>query len=147
MTNMTQSQQSFEKDLAAAPLPKRKRSAQGGSPIPSEVIVKRHAAVLGLASLVQAFPYEVPQWMPETLVTLAGCVSDPTPIAVSLRIQNRDCTLALADGLFWMQPTVSKTFTDFRRTHQDNWHEDMQKFTEDQLSVLSDLLISPSYYA
>ncbi|KAJ3050497.1 hypothetical protein HK097_008547 [Rhizophlyctis rosea] len=117
--------QSFENDLAAAPLPKRKRAAQGGAPIPSEIIVKRHAAVLGLASLVQAFPYEVPSWMPETLVTLAGCVSDPTPIA----------------------PTVSKTFTDFRRTHQDNWHEDMQKFTEDQLGVLSDLLISPSYYA
>ncbi|KAJ3037851.1 hypothetical protein HDV00_001266 [Rhizophlyctis rosea] len=115
----------FESELAAAPLPKRRRTAEGMTPVPTDTIVKRHAAVLGLSSLIQAFPYEVPKWMPETLVILAKCVSDPNPIA----------------------PTVSKTFADFRRTHQDNWHEDMREFTEDQLYLLSDLLISPSYYA
>lgn len=43
--------------------------------------------------------------------------------------------------------TIRKTFSDFRRTHSDTWHEDITKFTEDQLSLLSDMLISPSYYA
>ena len=36
---------------------------------------------------------------------------------------------------------------DFKRTHQDNWAEHKQAFTEDQLAVLTDLLVSPSYYA
>jgi len=80
---------------------------------------------LGLSCLVQAYPYEIPNWLPEVLVILAGCISDPSPIST----------------------TVSKTFADFRRTHQDTWHEDMTNFTENQLHLLSDLLISPSYYA
>lgn len=37
--------------------------------------------------------------------------------------------------------------SDFRRTHHDNWQEHKQKFTEDQLLVLTDLLVSPCYYA
>ena len=37
--------------------------------------------------------------------------------------------------------------SDFRRTHHDNWQEHKQKFTEDQLLVLTDLLVSPRYYA
>ncbi|CAG8478849.1 9710_t:CDS:10, partial [Acaulospora colombiana] len=90
-----------------------------------EAVLIRHAGVLGLSCLVDAFPYEVPKWMPEVLVKLADCISDPVPI----------------------QTAVKKTFTDFRRTHQDTWHEDMKQFTEDQLSLLSDMLISPSYYA
>ncbi|ORY39104.1 hypothetical protein BCR33DRAFT_662528, partial [Rhizoclosmatium globosum] len=90
------------------------------------LVVRRHAAVIGLSSLVLAFPYDVPVWMPEVLITLSTCISDQAPIAV----------------------TVSKTFADFRRTHQDTWKEEgMKAFTEDQLSILSDLLISSSYYA
>ncbi|KAJ3146965.1 hypothetical protein HDU86_008326 [Geranomyces michiganensis] len=88
-------------------------------------IAKKHAAVLGLAALVQAFPYDVPSWMPDVLVTLAKCVGDSVPIG----------------------PSVSKTFADFRRTHQDNWQNDLMAFNEDQRELLSDLLISPSYYA
>jgi len=49
--------------------------------------------------------------------------------------------------LFSTQSTVRKTFSDFRRTHTDTWHEDMLQFDEDQLSLLTDMLISPSYYA
>ncbi len=43
--------------------------------------------------------------------------------------------------------TVKKTLSDFRRTHHDNWQEHKQKFTDDQLLVLTDLLVSPCYYA
>ena len=46
-----------------------------------------------------------------------------------------------------LQVIVKKTLQDFKRTHQDNWHDHKQKFTEDQLTVLTDLLVSPSYYA
>ena len=46
-----------------------------------------------------------------------------------------------------VQGTVKKTMSDFKRTHHDSWSEHKQKFTDDQLTVLADLLISPSYYA
>ncbi|CAG8443048.1 10173_t:CDS:10 [Funneliformis mosseae] len=115
--------------LLETKVPPRKRTVQAPrATLPpgfQEAVLTRHAAVLGLSCLVDAFPYEVPKWMPEILVKLAECISDPVPI----------------------QTTVKKTFADFRRTHQDSWHEDMKQFTEDQLSVLSDMLISPSYYA
>ncbi|KAI9033800.1 hypothetical protein CLU79DRAFT_851017 [Phycomyces nitens] len=110
-------------------LPKRRRHPTTGKVIEpagfAEAMLKKHAGVLGLSCLVNAFPYEVPKWMPLVLCELAGCMSDPAEI----------------------QSTVRKTFSDFRRTHSDAWHEDMNKFTEDQLSMLSDMLISPSYYA
>lgn len=47
----------------------------------------------------------------------------------------------------FLQMTVKKTLSDFRRTHHDNWQEHKQKFTDDQLLVLTDLLVSPCYYA
>ncbi|KAG7228067.1 hypothetical protein INR49_005689 [Caranx melampygus] len=43
--------------------------------------------------------------------------------------------------------TVKKTLSEFRRTHHDNWQEHRQCFTDDQLLVLTDLLVSPCYYA
>lgn len=46
-----------------------------------------------------------------------------------------------------LQGTVKKAMSEFRRTHYDSWSEHKQKFTDDQLAVLADLLISPSYYA
>ncbi|KAL1919118.1 uncharacterized protein VTP21DRAFT_2500 [Calcarisporiella thermophila] len=115
--------------LLETPLPSRKRlnsTERASTPVGfHEALLRRHAGVLGLSCLVQAFPYEVPEWMPAVLVQLAGCITDPAPI----------------------QATVRKTFADFRRTHQDTWHEHVLQFTEDQLSLLTDLLISPSYYA
>ncbi|KAL7748215.1 Proteasome activator BLM10 [Sorochytrium milnesiophthora] len=111
--------------LIAAPLPKRAREQQSQSTEYSAAMRQRHAGVLALSALVAAFPYEVPKWMPEVLVKLADHISDPVPI----------------------QTTVKQTFSDFKRTHQDTWHLDSQRFTEDQLSLLMDVLVSPSYYA
>ena len=48
---------------------------------------------------------------------------------------------------YFFQGTVKKTMSEFKRTHYDSWSEHKQKFTDDQLGVLADLLISPSYYA
>lgn len=92
--------------------------------VSNEVIRKCHASVLALGALILAFPYEIVDWMPESLVALSHCVSYVSPIG----------------------PEVKKIFAEFRRTHQDNWQEDKTKFSEDQLYELSDLLISPSYY-
>lgn len=46
-----------------------------------------------------------------------------------------------------LQMTVKKTLSNFRRTHHDNWQQHKQQFTDDQLLVLTDLLVSPCYYA
>jgi proteasome activator subunit 4 len=74
---------------------------------------------------VLAFPYEIPQWMPQVLVALAECNSNPSPIPESIR----------------------KMFREFKRTHQDNWAKQKEVFTDDELYVITDLLISPGYYA
>ncbi|KAI8644413.1 hypothetical protein BD408DRAFT_340596 [Parasitella parasitica] len=113
-----------------AKIPKRKRDKVTGRNIEpagfADAVLQKHAGVLGISCLVSAFPYEVPEWMPVILCQLADCMSDPAAE---------------------IQGTIRKTFSDFRRTHSDTWHEDMLKFDEDQLSILSDMLISPSYYA
>lgn len=45
------------------------------------------------------------------------------------------------------QATIKKTLSNFRRTHHDTWRDHKVMFTDDQLAVITDLLVSPSYYA
>lgn len=91
----------------------------------SRAILLRHAGILGLSSFIVSCPYDVPDTLPPVLMLLADHLHDPVPIST----------------------TVKKVFQDFKRTHQDNWAEHKLAFTEDQLAVLTDLLVSPSYYA
>lgn len=91
----------------------------------SENIVKRHGGVLGLCAIVLSSPYEIPMHVPEALMLLCEHSHDPDVI----------------------QKSIKKTLSEFRRTHHDSWHEHREKFTEDQLVILADVLISPSYYA
>jgi proteasome activator subunit 4 len=54
----------------------------------------------------------------------------------------------LADGHSMQIPislTVQKCASNFKKTHQDTWHEDSKRFTEDQLAALSTLLTGSSY--
>ncbi|CAG0888612.1 unnamed protein product [Cyprideis torosa] len=90
-----------------------------------ECIIRRHRGVLGLCAYVSAFPYDVPLDMPDVLMIIGNHLSDPAPIGT----------------------TVRKTLSNFKRTHHDNWHEHKRKFSDDQLATLTDLLVSPSYYA
>uniref|UniRef100_A0A8D2L1E2 Proteasome activator subunit 4 n=1 Tax=Varanus komodoensis TaxID=61221 RepID=A0A8D2L1E2_VARKO len=93
--------------------------------IPPADLVKRHAGVLGLSACILSSPYDVPTWMPQLLMDLSAHLNDPQPIEM----------------------TVKKTLSNFRRTHHDNWQAHKQQFTDDQLLVLTDLLVSPCYYA
>ncbi|KAI8894304.1 hypothetical protein BC833DRAFT_605412 [Globomyces pollinis-pini] len=116
----------FQTSLTENRLPKRNRNSKIEKDQEySSKLNRRHAAVLGLAALALAFPYEIPDWMPSVLVQLAACHSDPSPINATVRL----------------------TFGEFKRTHQDNWDEHKLKFTEQDLYTVSDLLYSPSYYA
>lgn len=49
----------------------------------SENTVTRHAGVLALAAIVQAFPYSVPSFLPGVLMLLCPHATDDQPIKVS----------------------------------------------------------------
>jgi len=51
--------------------------------IPVEKMIQRHAGVLGLCAYVQAYPYDVPELMPQVLMDLSSHVNDPQPIQVT----------------------------------------------------------------
>jgi len=111
-------------EWAAAPIPKR---AKGGVPEDgsAEAMRKRHAGVLGLAALVGAYPYDVPEWMPDVLVQLAGHVLDPSPINQAVR----------------------QAFGEFWRTHQDAWPMLKESFGDQHMAALTNLLVAPTYFS
>uniref|UniRef100_A0A8C5A3D9 Proteasome activator subunit 4 n=1 Tax=Gadus morhua TaxID=8049 RepID=A0A8C5A3D9_GADMO len=113
--------------LCLTSLPKKKTRALGSAvdTVPSADLMRRHAGVLGLSACILSSPYDVPTWMPQLLMDLSAHLNDTQPIEM----------------------TVKKTLSNFRRTHHDNWQEHKQQFTDDQLVVLTDLLVSPCYYA
>ncbi|XP_053680435.1 proteasome activator complex subunit 4B-like [Anopheles nili] len=91
----------------------------------ANAVLARHTGVLGLCAFISAYPYEVPEFVPNVFEHLGAHMNDPQPIPATIR----------------------KTMGDFKRTHHDNWEVHQLKFTEDQLAVLSDLTIPASYYA
>ncbi len=46
----------------------------------------RHGGVLGLIGVVLGFPYDIPSWMPNVLVSIAAHSKDPAPIKVSFTL-------------------------------------------------------------
>ncbi|KAI9659709.1 MAG: hypothetical protein M1831_003607 [Alyxoria varia] len=107
-------------------------SGSASSPAPggieqSRVVITRHAAVLGLGALVQAFPYTSPppKWMPAVLATLATrAAGNPGVVGKS------------AKGIV----------SDFKKTRQDTWHIDVKAFETEQLEDLEGVLWK-SYFA
>ena len=91
----------------------------------SDQLPSIHGAVLGLTAFVSSAPYSITEDMPDTLCRLADYNSLPDPFRTSVRL----------------------CLSDFKRTHYDNWQQHKQHFTTDQLDIISDVLLSPSYYA
>ncbi|CAG09459.1 unnamed protein product, partial [Tetraodon nigroviridis] len=111
-------------------------------------LVRRHAGVLGLSACILSSPYDVPTWMPQLLMDLSAHLNDTQPIEVSAIVAFIPLVLeGAATTRVCLQMTVKKTLSNFRRTHHDNWQQHKQQFTDDQLLVLTDLLVSPCYYA
>ncbi|PTB65615.1 hypothetical protein BBK36DRAFT_1121195 [Trichoderma citrinoviride] len=119
----------FEKELDQNPMPKRGPKLPG-TETPVDVhkqINRRHAAVLGLGALVEAFPYATPppKWMPEVLATVARrAAGDPGVVGKA------------AKGIL----------SEFKKTRQDSWTVDQKYFTQEQLEDLEGVLWK-SYFA
>ncbi|KZF24962.1 putative proteasome activator subunit 4 [Xylona heveae TC161] len=100
-----------------------------GTPTPEQTkaVLFRHAAVLGLGALVQAFPYmsPPPAWLPEVLATIA--------------------VKAAADA-GTVGKSVKSILSDFKKTRQDTWHVDVKVFSPEQLEDLEGVLWK-SYFA
>jgi proteasome activator subunit 4 len=99
----------FEDELERNPMPKRKRHL-AGTDTPVDIhkqITRRHAAVLGLGALIEAFPYATPppEWMPEVLAMLARkAAADPGVVG-----------------------KATKTIlSEFKKTRQDSWTVDQK---------------------
>ena len=88
-------------------------------------------------------PYDIPESLPPVLMLLADHLHDPVPIPATVKKVFQVCTKVFPKDMRLFHVCCQ----DFKRTHQDNWAEHKQAFTEDQLAVLTDLLVSPSYYA
>jgi len=70
--SLTCQQDRFVKLLRRSPLPNRQ------SPVYNAAIRQRHAAILGICSLIDSYPYTVERWMPELLSNvLAEHAYDP----------------------------------------------------------------------
>lgn len=85
-----------------------------------------HGAVVGLSSVVNAFPYiqPIPKWIPESLSILSGWTRFTGFIGQA----------------------VKNAITDFKKNRSDTWHIDKEYFTLDQLEDLEGVNWR-SYYA
>ncbi|KAI4243092.1 MAG: hypothetical protein L6R40_003642 [Gallowayella cf. fulva] len=119
----------FTKMLVDSPLAKKSKSnvsgRSTGTSTPtaehSKLVLSRHAAVLGLGALVQAFPYSSPppSWIPGVLTTLANKANnDPGMVGKS----------------------VKSILSDFKKTRQDTWQTDLKAFTQEQAEDLDGVL-------
>ncbi|KAG6036121.1 hypothetical protein E4U41_005765 [Claviceps citrina] len=127
-------QKRFEQELEQNPMPKRRPNAPR-SETPVDIhsqITRRHAAVLGLGALIEAFPYATPppEWMPEVLATLARkAAGDPGVVGKATK----------------------SILSEFKKTRQDSWTVDQKAthatyFTQEQLEDLEGVLWK-SYFA
>lgn len=113
----------FTQKLIDNPLPKKPKGKLAGvaaglssartsgtntpTPEAQRLVLVRHGAVLGLGSLIQAFPYSSPPppWMPDVLVTLSSkAANDPATVGNA----------------------VKSIISDFKKTRQDTWHIDVK---------------------
>ncbi|KAF4122081.1 proteasome activator subunit 4 [Geosmithia morbida] len=117
----------FDDLLRRNPMPKRKAPGTDTPIGQQQQIANRHAAVLGLGALIEAFPYATPppEWMPDVLATLARkAAGDPGTVGKATKM----------------------ILSEFKKTRQDSWTVDQKYFTQDQLEDLEGVLWK-SYFA
>ncbi|KAK3361733.1 hypothetical protein B0T24DRAFT_113953 [Lasiosphaeria ovina] len=117
----------FELQLKQNPMPKRKVPGTDTPVDTQKQVVRRHAAVLGLGALIEAFPYATPppSWMPEVLAHLASHAASDAGV---------------------VGKATKTILAEFKKTRQDSWGVDQKYFTSEQLEDLEGVLWK-SYFA
>ncbi|KAL1902106.1 Proteasome activator BLM10 [Ceratocystis pirilliformis] len=111
----------YQDNLRKNPMPKKKAPGTETPANSSQQIIRRHASVLGLGALVEAFPYASPPpvWMPEVLAHLATRAANDAGV---------------------VGKTTKSILSDFKKTRQDSWTVDQKSFTSEQLEDLEGVL-------
>ena len=111
----------------------------------------RHAAVLGLTALLHTSPYDVPAFMPMALASLARCNNDVAPVNATVRKAFGDFWRHYHPALRMKTGHGTGSFPKpncFPRTHQESWDEYRERFTEEELEYVSEMIApGASYYA
>ena len=112
----------FESQLRLNPMPKKKLPGTDTPVNVQQQIIRRHAAVLGLGALIEAFPYATPPptWMPEVLAHLASHAASDRGV---------------------VGRATKSILSEFKKTRQDSWVVDQKV----RLGVLFYLLITVSF--
>ena len=107
MLSNTAAPKSKQRRLAASTNETASGRSTPNSAEQNAAIIKRHAAVLGLGALVQAFPYTSPPpaWVPGVLTTLATRATGDPGVAGK---------------------SAKSIVSDFKKTRQDTWHIDVK---------------------
>ena len=90
----------------------------------AKLLTQTHAAALALSACIQSSPYDMPSWLPSCLCLFTEFSTEPSPVGDS----------------------VSRTLSDFWRTHTDNWHKERTCFSTEELDILTSSRNAPSYY-
>ncbi|KAL5601027.1 hypothetical protein BROUX41_005856 [Berkeleyomyces rouxiae] len=111
----------YQDNLRENPMPKKKAPGTETPANSSQQIIRRHASVLGLGALIEAFPYASPPpaWMPEVLAHLATRAANDSGV---------------------VGRTTKSILSDFKKTRQDSWTVDQKSFTSEQLENLEGVL-------
>lgn len=70
-----------------------------------------------------------------------------TPTMANCMLTQRPLFLLLCSDAAPVGPAVRDCVSEFRRTHQDNWEQHKQAFTEDQLTDIMNVTAGGSYFA
>ena len=85
--------------------------------------IKQRAGMLGLCAVVNAYPYRVPSFVPEILVSVARVIGSS-------------------------KGTLKTTlFSDFKKSKEDGWIFHKRAFSSDQYEFLSEYFLGGNYYA
>ena len=101
---------------------KFKKETQQLQPASDREKVTLHSGILGLCAFVEAFPYDVPSFLPPILMELSTHLNDPQ-VGV-LIISEAMWQMTKIPNSILLQPVpmaIKKTLQEFKRTHQDNW--------------------------
>ncbi|GMH44904.1 hypothetical protein BSKO_12861 [Bryopsis sp. KO-2023] len=90
-----------------------------------QVLLEKHTCILGIRAFITCHPYDIPEWMPEMLTAAVPAAGEPAPI----------------------KTTITKTLGDFRRTHENESHQELRAaFDEDQWEALQGVGSQASYF-